>query len=185
MIINTGKTAIKRNKLSSPVQMLYNDDQLQEGMKLFDYGHGRGDDITGLAKMGFEIDGYDPNHYITGYSVDSPDDIKKEYYDFVLCTYVLNTIPWALTRLGVVRRIYSLLDVGGKASFAVRTDKDVARSVGEGWKEYEDGWITTANTFQTGHSRSALYLLLMAGGLWQIELVNSDPLLVVATKEYA
>lgn len=83
MGVNTHLTAMSRRELSAPVRTLVNlgfisyDRILQE--RFLDYGCGRGDDAHYLS-----IDKYDPYYF--------PNPPRLEYYDKILCTYVLNVV---------------------------------------------------------------------------------------------
>lgn len=100
------KTAIKRNKLSAPVNYLVQN-ELIKGQAL-DFGCGKGYDCDTLG-----IDGYDI-YYRPEYPV------KK--YDTIVCNYVLNVLPeecWD----DVIEQILSLLKDDGIAYISVRNDK--------------------------------------------------------------
>lgn len=56
------KTAIGRGTLSRPIKLALADGIVTEGIPLFDYGCGRGDDVRILGHMGFECVGWDPVH---------------------------------------------------------------------------------------------------------------------------
>ena len=78
-------TAITRSKPSLPLRSIM--PSLKENSKVLDYGGGKGMDSKHLSSYGFESDCYDPYW--------NPIDLTKKegYYDYVLCTYVLNVLP--------------------------------------------------------------------------------------------
>jgi len=104
-------TAIKRTKLSAPMQYLY-DGGLTTGNCL-DYGCGRGFDCDVLG-----ISGYDPfwRPLECWLYVDHP-----EKYDRVFCNYVLNVVTIEEQK-HIIDTINGLLDRRGLAFYAVRRD---------------------------------------------------------------
>lgn len=79
------KTAIARSGPSSPLKLI--EPMLSKNSIILDYGCGRGDDVKHLRKEGYSIDGYDPHWKDVDLSS------KNNFYDIVLCTYVLNVLP--------------------------------------------------------------------------------------------
>ena len=59
--IERHRTALSRRFLSAPVQALLRHGILEPGKTVFDYGCGRGDDISGLASLGYTVLGWDPH----------------------------------------------------------------------------------------------------------------------------
>jgi hypothetical protein len=97
------KTAIRRNKLSKPMEYL-----LTKGLligRVLDYGCGHGEDADHIG-----ADKYDPHWFP-----------KKPVglYDTITCHYVLNVVPEASD---ILKDIRSLLIPGGKAYVTVRRD---------------------------------------------------------------
>ena len=78
-------TAISRSGLSSPAKFIK--PLLDKESMILDYGCGRGGDVERLNKEGFNVEGYDP-HWM-----DIDLSLKSNYYDIILCTYVLNVLP--------------------------------------------------------------------------------------------
>ena len=54
------RTAIDRNKLSAPMQSLLRHNYFEGQYSIFDYGCGKGDDLTILKENGIEAKGWDP-----------------------------------------------------------------------------------------------------------------------------
>ena len=103
-------TAIKRKRLSAPIRYLIMIGALQDAHTMLDYGCGRGWDADNLG-----MDKYDPHWF-------DDETCFTKTYDVITCTYVLNTIPLGDKRDSVVRRILSMLNVGGVAYITVRRD---------------------------------------------------------------
>src|SRR4051812_11132256 len=56
------RTAIARPDLSKPIALAIADGVVTTSCSLFDYGCGRGHDVTRLRALGYEADGWDPGH---------------------------------------------------------------------------------------------------------------------------
>jgi hypothetical protein len=76
-------TALTRNSISAPVQLLIRHGLLSIGTTFFDYGCGRGGDVAALHGEGFQSDGWDP-HF-------EPDSPRIEA-DVVNLGFVVNVI---------------------------------------------------------------------------------------------
>lgn len=109
---NSHKTAIKRKQLSGPAKYLFEKYPFTflGPSKWLDYGCGYGSDADSL-----DIDKYDPHYF----------PIFDEYLkrDYIMCNFVLNTIPEAEERYKVIDSILSLLKPTGIAFISVRNDK--------------------------------------------------------------
>jgi hypothetical protein len=100
------KTAIKRNKPSSPMQYLSNKGLLV-GNKL-DYGCGQG----------FDADHYNMSKFDPYYAKTMPEG----QFDTITCNYVLNVIQNDETIISVINTIKSKLSDNGIAYITVRND---------------------------------------------------------------
>ncbi len=100
-------TAMKRNKLSLPMEYL-DRSGLIYGRSL-DYGAGYGYDADVLG-----MDRFDPETF--------PSQVCGKY-DTITCIYVLNTLGEAVERRKVLESIQALLNDNGVAYIAVRRDK--------------------------------------------------------------
>jgi diadenosine tetraphosphate (Ap4A) HIT family hydrolase len=103
-------TAIERNYLSFPAQLLLNQNLLQG--KILDFGCGFGNDVKLLRQKGFDITGYDP-YYFPQY--------PHNKFDTIICFYVLNVLS-PEEQANVMMEVAHLLKPGGKAYYAVRRD---------------------------------------------------------------
>lgn len=142
---NTAKTAMARTKPSIPIQMALK--LREEGDIFFDWGCGKGGDIEYFKKLNYAIGGWDP--YFK--PIPHPNEIKQGYYNFVLCTYILNIIPEKKQRLQCLKDIHTFLSLKGKVLITTRSKKEIVKQVGNGnWTKNGDGWITGRGTFQKG-----------------------------------
>lgn len=113
---NSYKTAIKRKALSSPAKYLFNKYPFTflGNKKWLDYGCGHGYDADSLG-----IDKYDP-YYFPQLETEFYDGYLQ--YDYIMCNFVLNTIPDAEERYKVIDCLTDLLAPGGVAYISVRND---------------------------------------------------------------
>src|SRR4051812_41339977 len=56
------RTALSRKTLSKPLRLALNDGILASGTTVFDYGCGRGSDVSRLRREGFSCHGWDPQY---------------------------------------------------------------------------------------------------------------------------
>jgi len=142
MAIQRHKAAISRPGLSSPVQLLLENELLSEGNSFFDYGCGQGGDVKRLTGKGFAASGWDP-HF-------APHEPKHEA-DVVNLGFVLNVIERAQERAEVVREAWGLArDV---LVVAVRSFSEVK---GEPSRPHADGFLTRIGTFQKFYDQTEL-----------------------------
>jgi hypothetical protein len=104
-------TALQRYGLSAPVQSLARYGFLDGGLRVFDYGCGRGDDVRGLRENGIEAAGWDPY-----YAPDNPIAAA----DMVNLGFVVNVIEDFDERLEALTRAWSLTRGLPRASHGVR-----------------------------------------------------------------
>lgn len=103
-------TAIERDKLSFPAQLLLNKNLLQG--KILDFGCGLGNDVKILQQKGLDITSYDPYYF---------PEYPNGKFDTIMCCYVLNVL-FSEDQANVLMQISHLLKPGGKAYYAVRRD---------------------------------------------------------------
>lgn len=102
MTNNGHRTAISRQRLSTPMSFLFCSGFLNRPQRVLDYGCGRGDDVKNLRAL-VSIQGFDPHFYPT-----LPE--QENGFDVITCNFVLNVIPDEVERLGVIAHISALLD---------------------------------------------------------------------------
>jgi DNA phosphorothioation-associated putative methyltransferase len=137
-------TALARTAISAPVQLLLRHGLLTAARTFFDYGCGRGDDVSSLAAEGFAATGWDP-HY-------APDRecVKAEV---VNVGFVINVIEDPAERVEVLNRAFGLTQ--GVMAVAV-----MLYTQGSQGKQFNDGLVTTRGTFQKYFQQAELKGLL-------------------------
>lgn len=134
-LCNRARTAIGRAEPSRPLKRILADGLLQPGMRLFDYGCGRGDDLRYLAMLGYDAGGWDPVH--------RPDhDCQKAAV--VNIGYVVNVIENTAERQEALCRAWALTEQVLVVSARLTLE---AKALGE-TTDCEDGCLTSRGTFQ-------------------------------------
>ena len=133
-------TALSRNNLSAPVQMLLRHGLLPEGGSFFDYGCGRGGDVATLVAGGFTSQGWDP-HY-------APDNTLVEA-DAVNLGFVVNVIEDPAERVEAIHKAFKL-------ARRVLSIGVMLYSGDQPGKPFRDGFLTSRNTFQKYFSQGEL-----------------------------
>ena len=110
------KTAIKRNKLSTPMKYL-KERGLLTG-KMLDYGSGFGNDAQLIG-----MEQYD-KHYQPIYP-------KGRQFDRITCNYVLN-VATGSEQVEILTNIHELLTTDGSAYISVRNDLKMPKQKGRG-----------------------------------------------------
>lgn len=162
-MIESWKTAIKRNKLSKPVNLYKH----ELSGKILNYGSGRGEDTKLLRQEGYDIYSYDKY-----FECDADLTIT---YDTIICNYILNVIPTLNERLLVLAHIKKLLKQDGFVYIAVRSVNEI-NSIKSSVK-YNDGLLTSKNTFQKFFEKDELIQLLECY-FKNVILILSNPLIV-------
>ncbi len=132
--IDRHKAAIVRNDLSRPFRLALQTGLFTPGASFFDFGCGHGADVKLIAENGYVSSGWDPHYF---------PQTERTSADIVNLGYVINVIEnererrearsdaWALTHRVLVVAAQILLGEPGKGHLA-----------------WNDGVITTRNTFQ-------------------------------------
>ena len=140
--IDRHKTAIVRHELSAPMKQLAKQGYLNGDHTIFDYGCGRGDDLTELQAHGLDAIGWDPKF--------RPEDDKLTS-DLVNIGFVINVIEDQVERsealIGAWQLTHKLLVV----SAMLANDKYISQ-----FTPYKDGVITSRNTFQKYYAQAEL-----------------------------
>ena len=129
------RTAIVRGDLSRPTRLTVWLGLLHEGERFFDYGCGRGEDVAGLRKMGFDASGWDPYF--------RPDEAVRDA-DVVNIGYVVNVIADPSERRETLRRAWGH---AGKALVVSARLNAERRTITLG-RPHSDGFVTGNGTFQ-------------------------------------
>lgn len=90
-------TALNRTVLSAPVQILIKNGLLSSESTFFDYGCGRGTDMSALQEAGIRVDGWDPH-----YAPDNP----IQNADVVNLGFVINVIEDSAERVEAVQKSF-------------------------------------------------------------------------------
>lgn len=125
-------TALTRSNLSAPVQLLLRHGLIPPDTTFFDFGCGRGGDVSELSFSGIVANGWDPY-----FAADQP--ILKA--DVVNLGFVVNVIEDAAERIDALHKAFKL----------ARTVMSVGVMLYGGdlpGKPFRDGFITSRNTFQ-------------------------------------
>ncbi|MFI7208982.1 DNA phosphorothioation-associated putative methyltransferase [Micromonospora aurantiaca (nom. illeg.)] len=136
------RTAITRSHLSKPITLALADGLITAYSSLFDYGCGRGHDVTRLRALGYDAHGWDPGHRPTA-------EIRPA--DVVNLGYVVNVIEDPAERALALQTAWSLardvLIVAARPSWEERTVTG---------KRHGDGILTTRGTFQKFFTQEGL-----------------------------
>ena len=138
--IERHKTAIDRNKLSSPMQTLARHGYFDGNHSVLDYDCGKGDDVRELEAHGINVSGWDPTH--------QPDDTLTKS-DIVNLGFVINVIEDINERRETLKKAFSYAKRVLVASVMV-----AGESVIRQFTPYKDGIITSRNTFQRYYTQS-------------------------------
>ncbi|MDP2126634.1 MAG: DNA phosphorothioation-associated putative methyltransferase [Pseudohongiella sp.] len=133
------KTAIDRNKLSQPMQILARHEYLSGDYSVLDYGCGKGDDLRELEAHGIDACGWDPVHHPEGILINS---------DIVNLGFVLNVIEDKNERDETLQNAWNLAEKILVASVMIAGDSVVLQ-----FTPYRDGVLTSRNTFQKYYSQ--------------------------------
>lgn len=133
-------TALSRNSLSAPVQMLVRHGLLRSGMTFFDYGCGRGGDVSALISNGVSASGWDP-HYLPEATIAPADAVNLGF--------VVNVIEDPAERIEAITRAFSL----ARTVLSIGVMLYASDLPG---KPYRDGFLTSRKTFQKYFSQSEL-----------------------------
>lgn len=140
--IERHRAAIMRKDLSRPVRLSVESGVLRKENSFFDYGCGHGEDVSILAKQEFKTNGWDP-HFCPENSIVAADVVNLGY--------VLNVIENEKERRETLMKAWAL------ANKVLIVSAQVL--VGEPSKThlaYNDGFITTRNTFQKYYEQQEL-----------------------------
>ena len=172
----TARTAMSRTRPSLPARIAV---ELREPTDIFfDWGCGRGKDREYFEEMRCEVGSWDPHFK----PLPHPNAIPPGYYNFVTCTFVLNTLQEKEERLQCLQDIHNFLPATGKVLLSVRSHKDIEENAKKSnWKRTGDGWTTKSETFQKGFETAELKDL--ARNIFQdAETIRKEPVIILAYK---
>ena len=140
--IERHKTAISRDKLSVPMFFIAQRGFLNGSYSILDYGCGRGDDLRELEANQIDCNGWDPVHR---------PDTDIEPCDIVNLGFVINVIEDKDERIETIQRAYSYANKLMIVSAMLGNER-----VYERFTAYNDGVITSRNTFQKYYTQGEL-----------------------------
>ena len=143
--ISRHRTALSRYSFSAPVQALLRHELVGPERPLFDYGCGRGDDVSGLRALGIAANGWDP-HY-------APEEERRPA-DAVNLGFVINVIEDFGERVEALQNAYAL------AQKVLSVSVMLSNGAAPAGRPYRDGFITSRNTFQKYFSQTELATFL-------------------------
>jgi len=140
--IDRHKAAIVRNDLSRPVRLALEAGLFAGVETFFDYGCGHGLDVRLLAERGVVSNGWDPYYLPDG---------ERQPAEIVNLGYVINVIEHEPERREALRNAWALT---GKALIVAA--QVLIGKPGKGHYAYNDGLITSRNTFQKYYEQQEL-----------------------------
>ncbi|UZE96823.1 DNA phosphorothioation-associated putative methyltransferase [Alkalimarinus alittae] len=140
--IERHKTAITRDQLSQPMQILARHEYLNGDYSVFDYGCGQGDDLRELEAHGIDAIGWDPVH--------AP-EVDPTPANIVNLGFVLNVIEDRAERDDTLRKAHKLAEQMLIVSVMVAGESVISQ-----FRPYKDGVITSRNTFQKYYAQSEI-----------------------------
>ena len=145
---------MRRDGMSRPIRLALLHEIISDDTTVFDYGCGRGDDITRLARRGIKAGGWDPHH---------KPNAKRQLANVINLGYVLNVIEDPIEREQTLRQAWKLarnvLVVSARLDYEL-DDAHVAA--------FGDGWVTKQGTFQKFFTHEEL-------GEWVGALLGEPP----------
>lgn len=135
-------TAIDRNKLSQPFQILARHDYLNGNFSILDYGCGKGDDLRELEAHGIDVAAWDPVYRSDG---------RLGHADIVNLGYVINVIEDRQERSETLRKAYNYANRVLVVSAMLAGESLISQ-----FRPYKDGVLTSRNTFQRYYTQSEL-----------------------------
>ena len=146
---------MRRDGLSRPIRLALLHEIISDSTTVFDYGSGRGDDVTRLIRLGIKAKGWDPYH--------SP-DAKRQPAGVVNLGFVVNVIEDPVERERTLRQAWKLARNVLVVSARLDHELDDAHVAAFG-----DGWVTRQGTFQKFFTHEEL-------GEWVGALLGEPPI---------
>ena len=131
-IVQRHLTALNRATLSAPIQILIKHGLLSSESSFFDYGCGRGTDMSALKEAGISVSGWDP-HYAPENEIQSADVVNLGF--------VVNVIEDSAERVEAIQKAFALAKKVLAVSVMLYGPVQPA-------KPFRDGFLTSRNTFQ-------------------------------------
>lgn len=150
--IDRHKAAIVRNDLSRPVRLALEAGLFNGANSFFDYGCGHGSDVRLMAEKGYVSSGYDPYYF--------PNN-ERLLADIVNLGYVVNVIEHEQERRDALLQAWALAK-----KVLIVAAQVLLGEPGKGHLAYNDGVISSRNTFQKYYEQQELknYIDSVLGG---------------------
>ena len=143
--IHRGRTAIERHACSQPVRLALRDAIVRCELNFFDYGCGRGADVSFLANQGVAASGFDPCFF--------PQNPQTTAH-IVNLGYVINVIENPAERVAIIKEAFAL------AQLCLIVAAQTKAAAISGATVFNDGYVTKRDTFQKYYGQSELRDLL-------------------------
>lgn len=151
------RTAMVRHTLSQPMSLLVRLGVIGQGVTVFDYGCGQGDDLRALQAAGIAATGWDPF-----FSPDTPCEVAQ----VVNLGFVINVIENPEERRAALANAWKL------STGVLAVSSMIAGAVPiEGLRPFADGFLTSRGTFQKYYQHSELRAFIA-------ETLDVDPVAV-------
>ena len=188
-------TAISTNRSKSAEIISH---LMNENTTILDYGCGTGRNMDYLIKQGAcslcgtdipeQLEAQKEKHDTLrdkGCFIAPINYFAPSNFNLVLCSYVLNVIEHDLFKVNVIKDIYRVLTIGGKAVIEVRTRKDVENIKTK--QAYNNGYLVKKGnntTYQEAISKSKMIELCWLAGFKKIvsHVCNSSKHYIIVEK---
>lgn len=145
-LVHRHRTAMVRHTLSQPMSLAVRHGLVKEGITVFDYGCGQGDDLRALTAAGVEARGWDP-HF-------APHEQVVEA-EIVNLGFVLNVIENTAERQAALERAWSISQKALIVSVMI-----VGAVPLDGLRPFGDGYLTSRGTFQKYYQHAEIRAVL-------------------------
>ncbi|MCU0567738.1 MAG: DNA phosphorothioation-associated putative methyltransferase [Oculatellaceae cyanobacterium Prado106] len=143
--IDRHKAAIHRNDFSKPVRLAIEAGLLPPESRFFDYGCGQGGDMERVKQLGYDSSGWDPYYR---------PEVPRIEADVVNLGYVINVIE------SQAERREALINAWQLTQKVLIVAAQVLIAQGNSQIAYEDGIITSRNTFQKYYDQEELKIYI-------------------------
>jgi DNA phosphorothioation-associated putative methyltransferase len=144
--IDRHKAAIPRKELSRPVRLALEANLFTSETTFFDYGCGYGSDVEKMTERGYQSAGWDPYYYPNNNIIAG---------DIVNLGYIINVIENPQERREVLIEAWKLT-----GQILIVSAQILIDSHNRGLIAYEDGIVTSRNTFQKYYQQEELKIYI-------------------------
>lgn len=173
MLIKPWLTALKRKSISKPFKYIINNNLISNNHKILDYGCGYGYDVQELIQLNYNITGFDK--YIEPFN--DKNILNNSKFDIIVSNYMFNVIPSLEERRATLKNMLTLLNENGQIIITVRNIKEYNKINKSNIKEFNDGIVTSKNTFQKYFSEEELTSFIH-------KTINPKEIVTIRNSEY-